>query len=132
MSYMLDSNICIYIMKNEPEKVANMFKKLHIGDITVSSIALSELAFGVFKSNRLENNLFLLKEFFEPISILPYDENAAYHYGELRAQLEKNGTPIGSLDTLIAAHALSVNAILVTNNLKEFSRIKNLRCENWV
>lgn len=132
MKYMLDSNICIYIMKNDPEKVAVSFKKFHAGDIAVSSIVLSELVFGAYKSKQLQNNLIALKEFMEPINILSYNESAAYCYGELRASLEKNGTPIGALDTLIAAHALSINATLITNNTKEFSRIKHLRCENWV
>ena len=125
MKYMLDTNICIYIMKQQPAIVAKKFNSFHIGDIVVSSIVLSELAFGAHKSQLLEKNLFRLKEFMQPIEILSYDENAAYRYGEIRANLEKNGTPIGHADMLIAAHTISIDATLVTNNLKEFSRIKN-------
>lgn len=132
MKHMLDTNICIYIMKQEPIVVAKKFKSFHIGDIVVSSIALSELAFGAYNSQQLEKNLSALKKFMQPIEILSYDENAAYHYGEIRADLKKNGTPVGHADLLIAAHAISINATLITNNVKEFSRIKNLKCENWV
>ncbi|EKD77803.1 MAG: virulence associated protein C [uncultured bacterium] len=132
MKYMLDTNICIYIMKQEPVVVAKKFESFHIGDIVVSSVALSELAFGAYNSQRLEKNLSELKEFMQPIEILSYDENAAYHYGELRAHLKRNGTPVGHADMLIAAHAISINATLITNNLKEFSRIKNVKCKNWI
>lgn len=132
MIYLLDTNICIYIINEHPIPVLNKFKKMRDEYIAISSVVLSELAFGVFKSQHLEKNLVSLEKFITPIKVLPYDKQAAYHYGEIYAYLKKNGTPIGQLDTMIAAHALSENAILVTNNLKEFSRVKNLKCENWI
>ncbi len=128
---MLDSNICIYIMRETPTHVAQKLKEYHPGDIAISSIVLSELAFGVYNSVQLKNNLEALKKFITPIDVLSYDDQAAFHYGELRAQLQKQGNLIGQLDIMIAAHALAADAILVTNNLKEFSRIKKLKCENW-
>lgn len=132
MIRMLDTNICIYIIKNKPTVIAKKFQSFQIGDIAVSSIVLSELAFGVYNSAYLQRNLSALQEFMQPIEILAYDENAAYAYGEIRAHLKQKGSPIGQLDIMIAAHAVSLNAVLVTNNVKKFSRVKNLRCENWV
>ena len=132
MIRMLDTNICIYIMKNKPAAVAKKFASFQIGDIAVSSIVLSELAFWAYNSQQLERNLALLKAFMCPIDIFAYDESAAYSYGKIRASLKKQGSPIGQMDILIAAHAISLNATLITNNLKEFSRIENLKCENWV
>ena len=132
MIYLLDSNICIYVINEHPKHVLDKFKKMRNENITISSIVLSELAFGVYNSHHVEKNLLALEKFSTPIKVLPYDENAAYYYGEIRAYLKKNGNPIGQLDAMIAAHALSINATLVTNNTKEFSRVKNLKCENWI
>src|SRR3990167_602460 len=131
MKYMLDTNICIYLRKHSPENIIKKFKTMSAEDIVISSIVLTELAFGVYNSAHPEKNLDTLKKLVSPLSVLAYDESAAYCCGEIRAHLKKNGTPIGPMDILIAAHALSVNAILITNNTKEFSRIKNLRLENW-
>src|SRR3990167_425363 len=100
----------------------SMKLQYHPGDIAISSIVLSELVFGAYNSAHLKKNLSLLEAFILPIEILPYGYEAAYEYGKLRATLKKNGTPIGQLDTQIAAHALVEKAVLVTNNLKEFSR----------
>jgi tRNA(fMet)-specific endonuclease VapC len=132
IEYMLDTTICIYIIRQKPENVINRFRQLPISSLAISSITLSELEYGVMKSLKLGQNQFALSQFVAPLEILPYGDNAAQYYGKLRAFLEKQGTPIGSLDMLIAAHALSVNCTLVTNNEKEFSRVPHLRIENWI
>ncbi|MCK9275215.1 MAG: type II toxin-antitoxin system VapC family toxin [Syntrophales bacterium] len=131
MRYMLDTNICIYVIKRKPADVIERFKRTPISDIGISSITLSELMYGAKKSSKPEQNLLALSQFAAPLEILPYDDNAARYYGDVRTYLEKKGTPIGSLDMLIAAHALSAASTLVTNNEKEFSRIPDLKIENW-
>ena len=131
MKYLLDTNICIYIMNKRPAKVINKFKQREVGEIGLSSITVSELQYGVAKSNQRELNRQRLNEFIAPLEILTYDELAAEAYGNIRIQLEKSGQPIGPLDTLIAAHALSRNLILVTNNEAEFKRVVNLKVVNW-
>ena len=132
MKYMLDTNMCIYIIKKHPENVLKKFKTFNVGDIYISSITLAELMYGVHKSHHQQKNKTALAEFTSPLEIMPFDGDAAKHYGEIRAYLEKNGTPIGSLDMMIAAHAQCLNLILVTNNKKEFSRIPHLKIEDWV
>ncbi|MBW1788526.1 MAG: type II toxin-antitoxin system VapC family toxin [Deltaproteobacteria bacterium] len=132
MKYMLDTNICIYIIKRRPKAVIERFLRTEIFQIVVSSITLSELFYGVSKSSRPEQNQMALIQFMAPLAILPYGDDAAQYYGDLRVFLEKQGTPIGSLDMLIAAHALSTACTLITNNEKEFIRIPNLKIENWV
>ena len=129
--YMLDTNICIYIIKKKPEGVIERFRQAKVSEIGVSSITLSELEYGAEKSSKPEQNKLALAQFIAPIEIPAYDDAAAQHYGKIRAYLEKQGTPIGSLDMLIAAHALSLNAILITNNESEFKRVSNLKIENW-
>ncbi len=132
MVFMLDTNICIYIIKRKPHRVLDRFKRTEISEIAISSITLSELLYGVSKSSKPEQNLMALTQFVAPLEILPYADEAAQYYGDLRAHLEKQGTAIGSLDMLIAAHALSISGTLVTNNEKEFNRVPNLNIENWV
>jgi len=132
MKFMLDTNICIYIIKQKPPDVIERFYKTEISEIGISSITLSELLYGVSKSSKPEQNQFALTQFIAPLDILSYDDEAAQYYGELRVYLEKQGRPIGSLDMLIAAHALSTNYVLVTNNEKEFTRVPKLKIENWV
>ncbi|MGD8835988.1 MAG: type II toxin-antitoxin system VapC family toxin [Desulfobacteraceae bacterium] len=132
MKYMLDTNICIYIIKRKPHAVIERFLQTEISQVGISSITLSELLFGVSKSSKPDQNKIALLQFIAPLEILPYDDHAAQNYGDLRANLEKQGNPIGSLDMLIAAHALSIPSILVTNNEKEFIRIPNLNIENWI
>jgi len=132
MIYLIDTNICIYIMNNHPPEVLQKFKNIGVGKIGISSITISELHYGVCKSNHIKKNIKRLDEFLSPFDILSYDENASRYYGKIRCQLEKQGNLIGPLDMLIAAHALSEKLILVTNNVKEFGRIKLLRIENWV
>jgi tRNA(fMet)-specific endonuclease VapC len=132
MEYMLDTNTCIYIIKRKPVEVIDRFRQLRISQVGISSITLSELEYGVMKSSRPEQNHLALAQFLAPMEILPYDDAAALHYGKLRVHLEKHGTPIGSLDMLIAAHALSTGCVLITNNEKEFERVPSLEINNWV
>ena len=129
--YMLDTNICIYVIRKKPSHLIQHLQGLRITDVGISSITLSELEYGVAKSQKPQQNKLALVEFLAPIEILPYNDMAAEQYGEIRALLERQGTPIGSLDMLIAAHALSLNAILVTNNESEFRRVPGLIVENW-
>ena len=129
--YMLDTNICIYIIKERPEQVIERLRHTRISDVGVSTITLSELEYGAAKSSRREQNKLAILEFLAPLEILPYDDMAAREYGKTRAYLEKQGTPVGSMDMLIVAHALSLNCILVTNNESEFRRIPALKIENW-
>ena len=131
IKYMLDTNICIYIIKQKPKNVIERFRQAQVSEIGVSSITLSELEYGVMKSAKSEQNKLALVQFIAPIEISAYDDVAAQHYGVIRANLERQGTPIGSLDMLIAAHALSQNSVLITNNESEFKRVSNLRIENW-
>ena len=132
MKYMLDTNICSYIIKRKPRAVTERFRRTKISQIGISSITLSELTYGVSKSSKPEQNQMALMQFMAPLEILPYDDDAAQYYGDLRVHLEKRGTTIGSLDMLIAAHALSTACTLITNNENEFNRIPNLKIENWV
>ena len=132
MKFMLDTNICIYVIKKKPHDVIESFKRTEISQIGISSITLSELFYGVSKSSKPEQNRIALMQFIAPLEILPYGDEAAQYYGDILAYLEKQGTPIGSLDMLIAAHALSIACTLVTNNEKEFIRILNLKIDNWV
>ena len=131
IKYMLDTNICIYIIKQKPQNVIERFRQTKVSEIGVSSITLSELEYGVMKSTNREQNKLALTQFIAPIEIMSYDDAAAQHYGKIRADLERQGTPIGSLDMLIAAHALSLNSVLITNNESEFKRVLNLKIENW-
>ena len=131
IKYMLDTNICIYIIKQKPKDVIERFRQAQVSEIGVSSITLGELEYGVMKSAKPEQNKLALVQFIAPIEIPAYDDVAAQHYGVIRAHLERQGTPIGSLDMLIAAHALSINSVLITNNESEFERVSNLKIENW-
>ncbi len=131
MKFMLDTNTCIYIIKKKPSKVLRHFKEYHVGDIGISSITLAELQYGAAKSLHVQKNQLALNEFILPLEIACFDKKAAKTYGAVRSSLEKTGKPIGSLDTLIGAHALSLGAVLVTNNTKEFKRIKNLGVVDW-
>lgn len=128
---LLDTNICVYIINRRPANVRAHFDGLRYGDVAVSSITGAELAFGVAKSGSARNRD-ALEKFLAPLEVLPFDAAAMYAYGTLRAQLQARGQAIGALDTLIAAHALSLGAMLVTNNLAEFGRVPGLKCESWV
>lgn len=131
MRYLLDTNICIYIINRRAPHVFERFETLRAGDVGVSSITAAELAFGVAKSRSARNQA-ALEKFLAPLEIVSFGEEAVWHYGRLRAEPERQGQPIGSLDTLIAAHALALGVTLVTNNREEFARVPGLRCENWV
>jgi tRNA(fMet)-specific endonuclease VapC len=129
--YLLDTNTCIYIINRRPLQVFERFAGLRFGEIAISSITGAELAYGVAKSGSQRNQQ-ALDKFLSPLEILSFDEAAMRCYGALRSRLERRGTPIGSLDSLIAAHALSLGATLVSNNLREFQRIEGLALENWL
>ena len=131
MKFMLDTNTCIYIIKRKPPKVLGHFKAYSIGEIGISSMTLAELRFGVEKSQHIQKNQEALDAFILPLEIADFDEKAAKSYGEIRAALEKAGNPIGSMDMLISAHALSLGLTLVTNNVREFRKIKHLKVIDW-
>ena len=128
---LLDTNTCIYIINNRPPEVLEYFRSYKAGEVGISSIAASELAYGVAKSGSMKNRK-ALDMFLAPLQILPFDGECLWFYAEIRASLEKNGLSIGPMDTLIAAQALSIDGTLVTNNLKEFSRVPKLKLENWL
>ena len=128
---LLDTNICIYIINAKPPEVLARFHQFRLGEIGLSSVVAAELAYGVAKSGS-ERNRRALEMFLAPLEIVPFDERAVWAYGELRVELERRGESIGALDTMIAAHALSLRAVLVTNNTREFSRVNGLQLENWV
>ena len=132
MKLMLDTNICIYIIKQQPVAVLKRFLEYQIGDIGISSITLSELRYGVARTSHQEKNTKALDEFITPLEVVSFDEEAAHIYGEIRAGLEKAGTPIGAMDMLIAAHAVSLGIPLVTNNTREFVRIPTLNIIDWI
>ena len=160
MRYMLDTNICIYAIKHKPETVFQKLQNTNPEDVCISSVTYAELVHGVEKSAAVEKNRLALSMLLanmeildfdvdaadcygkiravlknkpkEVIEILSFDVNAAESYGEIRAELERKGTPIGPLDMMIAAHAQSLGYTVVTNNVKEFSRVSALRIENWV
>lgn len=131
MRYLIDTNICIYIMNQRPAEVVEHFKKHTLGDIGISSVTVSELYYGVSKSQRKQKNAKRLQAFLLPFDILSYDEAASIHYGDIRAELEAKGNVIGALDMMIAAHARSQDLVLVTNNESEFLRVPALQVENW-
>lgn len=137
MSYMLDTNTCIYLMTDRtPQYQINILKhieKLKLDQhLYLSSMVVFELSYGAQKGRWHKANMELLQEFLLDFIIQPFDEKAAHIAGEIRTALEKKGTPIGAMDTLIAAHAISLEVVLVTNNVGEFARVSGLKVENWV
>ncbi|HOF33066.1 MAG TPA: type II toxin-antitoxin system VapC family toxin [Spirochaetota bacterium] len=132
MKYLLDTNICIYIINKRPVSVIQRLSNYEIDDIAISSITVSELEYGINKSKNPDNSRIALIEFLLPFKLIDYDFKAAKEYGIIRSDLEKSGQPIGAMDYLLAAQAISLDLILVSNNLKEFSKVKKLRMENWV
>jgi tRNA(fMet)-specific endonuclease VapC len=132
MKWMLDTNVCIAIIRRQPESALKRLRGKAIGQVGISSITLAELEFGAAKSQRSEQSRLALAEFLLPLEIVPFDDAAAAAYGVLRAALEKKGKPIGPLDTLIAAHAIALGTVLVTNNTREFARVPGLAVEDWV
>ena len=132
MKYMLDTNICIYLIKHQPREVKDKFQGIAPGEIAVSTVTVAEMMYGVGKSQYEEKNNASLQAFLAPLEIADFDFTAAQQYGEVRAYLEKSGKPIGAYDLMIAAHALSLGLVLVTNNEQEFQRVPDLIVENWV
>ncbi|MBW1903509.1 MAG: type II toxin-antitoxin system VapC family toxin [Deltaproteobacteria bacterium] len=130
--YMLDTDICIYIIKRKPGSVLKRLEMLQPGQLAMSAITFAELMNGAKKSQQVEGNIAKLNELAELLEIRAFDQKVAVTYGDVRSTLEKKGNIIGSNDLLIAAHALSLNWILVTNNEKEFKRVDGLSIENWV
>ena len=131
MRYMLDTNICIYAIKHKPEKVFQKLQEVDPEDVCVSSVTYAELVHGVEKSAAVEKNRLALFMLLANIEILDFDVDAADCDGKSRAGREKKGTPIGPLDMMIAGHAMSMGYTVVTNNVKEFSRVPHLKIENW-
>ena len=131
MRYMLDTNICIYAIKNKSEQVLRKLKSNLENGLCISAITLAELELGVEKSNRPEKNTAALMQLLSIIEVLPFTDLAAVEYGKLCAYLQRQGTPIGTMDMLIASHAKAENAVIVTNNVREFERVPDLKIENW-
>lgn len=129
--FMLDSNVCIDILRRKDRKTLRHFDSCQVGEIAISSITMAELQHGIFKGNRQVADQEVMTKFCRDLEILPFDELAAETYGRIRASLERVGTPIGPMDTLIAAHAMSLDCTLVTNNEREFRRVAGLAVENW-
>ena len=129
--FLLDTNTCIYVIKRRPIEMLDKFNEA-AGQLAISSITLAELMHGVEKSQQVSKNLRAVEDFCSRLDVLEYAQNAAYHYGDIRAQLERKGTPIGVNDLHIAGHARSLGLTLVTNNVKEFERVEGLRLQNWL
>ena len=132
MRYMLDTNICIYLIKQQPQEVIDKFQGIAPGEIAISSVTVAEMMYGVAKSQHKEKNKSALESFLAPLEIVDFDFKAAQRYRTVRAYLEKMGIPTGAYDLMIAAHALSLDLVLVTNNEREFQRISDLIIETWV
>ncbi len=131
MTYLLDTNVCIKLLNKNNIAVVNELKKHQPEEIYLSTIVQFELYYGAYKSSRIDQNLAKLERFLSQFTILPFDEISAKIAGKLRTELNKLGTPIGVYDLQIASIALAHNLILVTHNIKEFSRVKNLKYEDW-
>lgn len=131
IKYLLDTNTCIYVIKRRPIEVLDKFNDA-AGHIAISSITLAELLHGVEKSQYVSKNLKIVEDFCSRLDILDYDENAASHYGDIRADIEKKGMTIGVNDLHVAGHARSLGLMLISNNLKEFNRVEGLRAQNWL
>lgn len=131
LNYMLDTNICIYVMKDRPEGLRARFRAA-ASSVCISTVVLAELRFGAEESAARSKSLEAVDDFLAQVNVLPFDHDAAVHYGQLRAELERAGTPCGLHDTQIGAHARSQSLIIVTNNRREFDRMPGLRVENWV
>jgi tRNA(fMet)-specific endonuclease VapC len=132
MKYLLDTNICIYIMKQRPESVLQRFRVMNQKDLGLSIVTVAELEYGVAKSQNPPLNRSRLDNFRRPFQVVGLSDEDVRVFGEIRADLEQRGTPIGAYDLLIAAQAKSRDLVLVTNNMREFERVSGLRLENWV
>jgi tRNA(fMet)-specific endonuclease VapC len=132
MKYLLDTNICIYIINKRPVSILDAIRSKHPDDISISSITAAKLNYGAERSRSPHQNRVAILEFLIPFNLLDFDQRAASCYGKIRKTLESKGTPIGPMDLLLASQAAAYDLILVTNNIKEFKRIENLRLENWL
>lgn len=130
--YMLDTNICIYIIKKQPASVLERFEQLPLGSVSMSLVTYGELEYGALRSNNLVKALNILEELVNYIPVLPIQQDVAKHYAEIRTDLANKGTPIGNNDLWIAAHTRALGHTLVSNNIKEFERVEKLKFENWV
>lgn len=131
IKFMLDTNICIYVIKRRPIEVLSKFNEA-AGHLAISSVTLAELLHGVEKSQYIVKNLKAVEDFCSRLEVLDYDDKAATHYGDIRSDLEKKGMIIGVNDIHIAGHARSLGLMLISNNLKEFDRVEGLRTQNWL
>lgn len=131
IKYMLDTNILIYTIKNRPKKIREAFKR-HSDNLSMSSVTLGELIYGAERSAQVTRNLQDIEGLAARMDVLPFDYQPATHFGQVRAELMKTGKPIGPYDSMIAGHARSLGLILVTNNMREFKRVRGLRVENWI
>ena len=132
MNYLLDTNICIYIINKKPATVLKRIQSKRPDQVAISTITQAELEYGLARSKFPERNRAALLQFLFPFQLLDFDQLAAVQYGPIRSNLESKGRPIGAMDLLISAQAISRNLILVTNNEKEFGRVEGLKIENWV
>ena len=130
--YMLDTDICIYIIKKRPANLLEKFNAIPPSTLCISTVTYAEMQYGVERSSSKKMNQRILADFVAHLDVQPWDMEAARQYGKIRTSLKKRGKPIGNMDLLIAAHALSQQCILVSNNLREFNRVRGLQCENWV
>lgn len=130
--YMLDTDTCSYIIKEHPVSVQRRFQKLTMEQLCISIITYAELAYGVERSSSRRINRPIIEDFVRYLDVIDWDVEAANQYGVIRAELETTGTPIGAMDMMIAAHAKSLKAVLVTNNQKHFLKVKGLKIENWI
>jgi tRNA(fMet)-specific endonuclease VapC len=131
MKFMLDTNTCVDLIRQRSGKILSRLKRRRSDDVCVSAVTLSELEYGAAKSSDPPKNRLALAEFMTPFAVMPYDDAVAPSYGQVRAELERKGTPIGPLDTMIAAHALTRGLTLVTDNEREFRRVPDLKVQNW-
>ena len=131
MKYLLDTDVCIYLINKRSSSVLEKLHACRAGDVGVTTVTVAELRYGASKSQRSRQNHEALDLFLAPLEMMAFDESAAVAYGEIRAQLEKAGDPIGPLDMLIAGQAKSLNVVLVTNNVREFKKVKGLKIEAW-
>lgn len=132
MKYLLDTNICIALIRQKPKEIIEQLTSHRPGDIGISTITIAELIHGAQKSKQIEQNMTALDQFLLPLEIADFDQSAAIAYGHIRTYLENKGILIGSMDMLIATHALSLDVALVTNNTREFKRIPDLKIEDWM
>ncbi len=131
MLFMLDTNICIFLIKRRSDELIHRMRVFRTGEIGVSVVTVAELQYGVSKSEHQERNQSALEAFLLPLDTADFSFDVTVTYGHIRAELERNGQPMGPLDTMIAAHAVSLDVPLVTNNTREFERVKGLRVEDW-